>query len=89
LTLFLCFLRSVVRRRARRMPTEQRRHMAPFHLPPESDSSFFTDDLRLHTEVTRLPSANYHFHPFMYWGFPPKDLLSPVQTTASRRGVIF
>ncbi|KAK3144904.1 hypothetical protein QOZ80_4AG0319510 [Eleusine coracana subsp. coracana] len=32
------------------MPTEQRRHMAPFHLPTESESSFFTDELRLRTE---------------------------------------
>ena len=70
----LCVLRSVVRRSARRMPTEQRRHMPPAHfLPAESESSSFPDELRLRPEVTSSVLAKLLLQSFLQLrGSPPQ-----------------
>ena len=70
----LCVLRSVVRRSARRMPTEQRRHMPPAHfLPVESESSSFPDELRLRPEVTSSVLAKLLLQSFLQLrDFPPQ-----------------
>lgn len=71
-----------MRRSARRMPTEQRRHMPPAHfLPAESESSSFPDELRLRPEVSPAVLAKLLLQSFRQLrGFPRKDLFPLFET---------
>jgi len=72
--LSLCFKVRGERRSARRMPTEQRRHMPTGHfLPAESESSSFPDELRLRPEVSSSVLAKLLLQSFLQLrGFPPQ-----------------